>query len=216
ADFVGEGLTCAEVELGLKTRRRHSASRCELVTSGVLTLSAGTPITGCVACCCHQRRWAGAGPDDGRVATVVVKRPARRPAPEMPSGELVLDAPPEIPPPPARQWMQALMVVPMIAMMAAMMLMFSGSLAGTIRYIIYGLMGLGMLGMVIMGVLQGGGPSKREMGYARRKYLRHLAQHRLRLRRAVRRQRVAMEYLHPDPSTLWALVASYRLWERRK
>jgi S-DNA-T family DNA segregation ATPase FtsK/SpoIIIE len=152
----------------------------------------------------------------GSVATVVVKRPVRRPAPEMPSGELMLEAPPEIPPPPARQWLQVLMVVPMIAMMAAMMLMFSGTLAGTIRFIVYGLFALGMLGMVVMGFLQGGGPSKREMGYARRKYLRHLAQYRLRLRRAVRRQRRAMEYLHPDPAELWALVASYRLWERRK
>ncbi|WP_433269063.1 type VII secretion protein EccCa [Actinosynnema sp. CS-041913] len=150
------------------------------------------------------------------MATVVVKRPDRRPAPEMPAGELILQPPPEIPPPPARQWLQLLMVLPMVAMMAAMMLMFSGSLNGHIRFVIYGLMGVGMLGMVVMGLLQGGGPSKREMGHARRKYLRHLAQHRLRLRRAVRRQRAVLEYLHPEPSALWSLAASHRLWERRK
>ncbi|KAA9161312.1 type VII secretion protein EccCa [Amycolatopsis acidicola] len=150
------------------------------------------------------------------MATVVVKRPARKPAPEMPAGELILQPPPEIPAPPGRQWAQVFMVLPMVAMMGAMLMMYSGSLGGTIRYAIYGLMGVGMLGMVITGFLQGGGPSKREMGNARRKYLRHLAQHRLRLRRAVNRQRTAMEYLHPDPATLWSLAASYRLWERRK
>jgi DNA segregation ATPase FtsK/SpoIIIE, S-DNA-T family len=134
----------------------------------------------------------------------------------MPSGELILAAPPEIPPPPARQWAQLLMVLPMVAMMAAMLLMFSGSMSGSIRFVIYGLMGVGMLGMVIMGLLQGGGPSKREMGHARRKYLRDLAQQRLRLRRAVRAQRTVMAYLHPAPTQLWWLAASYRLWERRR
>ncbi|MEV6906880.1 type VII secretion protein EccCa [Amycolatopsis sp. NPDC051071] len=150
------------------------------------------------------------------MATIMVKRPSRRPAPEMPAGELILQPPPEIPPPPARQWTQIFMVLPMVAMMAAMLLMYSGSMTGQIRFVIYGLMGVGMLGMVVTGFLQGGGPSKREMAYARRKYLRHLSQHRLRLRRSVRRQREAMEYLHPDPGTLWSLASSYRLWERRK
>ncbi|WP_414945013.1 type VII secretion protein EccCa [Amycolatopsis sp. cmx-11-32] len=150
------------------------------------------------------------------MSTVVVKRPARRSAPDMPAGELLLQPPPEIPPPPVRQWTQIFMVLPMVAMMAAMLLMYSGSIGGSMRFVVYGLMGVGMLGMVAMGFLQGGGPSKREMGYARRKYLRHLSQHRLRLRRSARKQRAAMEYLHPDPASLWSLAASYRLWERRK
>jgi S-DNA-T family DNA segregation ATPase FtsK/SpoIIIE len=134
----------------------------------------------------------------------------------MPGGELILQAPPEIPPPPARQWAQMLTVLPMVAMMAAMLLLYSGSMNGSIRFVIYGLMGVGMLGMVAMSLLQGGGPSKREMGHARRKYLRDLAQQRLRVRRAVRGQRTVMAYLHPDPAQLWWLVASYRLWERRR
>lgn len=134
----------------------------------------------------------------------------------MPAGELILQAPPEIPPPPARQWTQLLMAVPMLAMMAATMLTLSSSAGGALRYAGYGMMGVGMLSMVGIGLLQGGGPSKREMGYARRKYLRHLSQHRLRLRRAVRRQRATMEYLHPDPAALWSLAGSFRLWERRK
>jgi S-DNA-T family DNA segregation ATPase FtsK/SpoIIIE len=150
------------------------------------------------------------------VATVVVRRPARKPAPDMPSGELMLQAPPEIPTAPSRQWTQLLMILPMVLMMSAMMLLYSGGSGGTVRYVIYGMMGTGMLGMAGMGFVQGAGPGKREMGHARRRYLRLLAQHRLRFRRSVARQRTAMEYLHPDPASLWSLAAGYRLWERRK
>jgi DNA segregation ATPase FtsK/SpoIIIE, S-DNA-T family len=154
------------------------------------------------------------------VGTVVVRRPLRRPAPEMPAGELVLEAPPEIPAPPGRQWTQALMVLPMVLMMAAMILMFSGSFGqnglGTMRYVVFGLFGLAMLGMVGVAFLNGGGPSKKEMGHARRLYLRGLAQHRVRVGRTVRRQRTALWYLHPDPATLWSVAMSYRLWERRR
>ncbi|MGC7097358.1 type VII secretion protein EccCa [Amycolatopsis lurida] len=152
------------------------------------------------------------------MATVVVRRPVRRPAPEQPSGELILDAPPEIPQPGGRQWTQVLMVIPMIAMMAAMMLMFSGSFgadAGVLRLVVMGLFGVGMLGMLGVALLNSGGPTKREMGQERRGYLRHLGQQRLRLTRSIHKQRDAMVYLHPEPAALLSLVASYRLWERR-
>ncbi|GAA3768289.1 type VII secretion protein EccC [Plantactinospora mayteni] len=117
------------------------------------------------------------------------------------------------------------MVLPMIAMMGAMVLMFSGggmfggSGSGsyaTLRYVVFGLFGVAMLGMVAVAFLNSGGPSKREMGNARRLYLRGLAQHRIRVGRAADRQRDALWYLHPDPATLWSLVPSYRLWERRR
>lgn len=155
------------------------------------------------------------------MGTVVVRRPLRRPAPEMPAGELVLDAPPEIPPPAGRQWAQVLMVLPMVLMMGAMILMFSVGFGGssvytTIRFVVFGLFGVAMLLMVGAAFLQGGGPSKKEMGYARRMYLRSLAQHRVRVGRTARRQREALWYLHPDPTALWSVAASYRLWERRR
>jgi S-DNA-T family DNA segregation ATPase FtsK/SpoIIIE len=156
------------------------------------------------------------------VGTVVVRRPLRRPAPEMPAGELVLDAPPEIPPPAGRQWQQVLMVLPMVLMMGAMILLFSTGLSGgggafvTMRFVVFGMFGVAMLLMVGAAFMQGNGPSKREMGYARRMYLRSLAQHRVRVGRTARRQRTALWYLHPDPATLWSVAASYRLWERRR
>ncbi|MEU6642735.1 type VII secretion protein EccCa [Saccharomonospora sp. NPDC046836] len=152
------------------------------------------------------------------MGAVVVRRPVRRPAPESPTGELILDSPPEIPRPGGRQWTQLLMVIPMIAMMAAMMLLFSGSFGGsssTLRLVVMGLFGVGMLGMLGIALLNSSGPSKREMGLQRRDFLRHLGQHRLRLTRAIHRQRDALVYLHPEPAALLSLVASYRLWERR-
>ncbi|MGH3432641.1 MAG: type VII secretion protein EccC, partial [Thermocrispum sp.] len=149
------------------------------------------------------------------MATIVVKRPARRPAPELPSGELMLDAPPEIPSPAGRQWTQAMFVLPMFLMMAAMMLMFSRSITGGLRFAVFGLFGVAMLAMVAVALFTSGGPSKKEMGHARRLYLRQLAQHRVRLHRTIDKQRTAMEYLHPAPNALWSLAASYRLWERR-
>ena len=149
------------------------------------------------------------------MATVVVRRPTRRPAPELPGGELLLEAPPEVPEAGGRQWAQMLMVLPMVAMMGAMMLMFSGSIASSLRYVIFGLFGLAMIGMIVVAIVNRGGAGKVEMGQARRTYLRHLAQQRLRLGRSIDQQRETLHYLHPDPASLWALASSYRLWERR-
>src|ERR1043165_1940962 len=57
------------------------------------------------------RRAAGMG-------TVVVKRGPRRPAPDIPSGELVIEAPPEIPQASGNRWQQVLMMLPMLGMIA--------------------------------------------------------------------------------------------------
>ena len=150
------------------------------------------------------------------MATMVVRRPMRRPVPELPSGELLLEAPPEVPEPGGRQWAQMLMVLPMVAMMGAMMLMLSGSIASSLRYVVFGLFGLAMVGMVVVTLVTRSGSGKAEMGQARRSYLRHLAQQRLRLGRSIGQQRDALSYVHPDPGSLWALAGSYRLWERRQ
>ena len=150
------------------------------------------------------------------MGTVVVRRPPRRPAPELPSGQLVLEAPPEIPPPAGgRMLAQSAMMLPMMASSAAMALMFTGGASGPMRWVVGGMLGLSGIGMMAIGMVgQGGG--RREMAVARRTYLRHLAQHRVRVSRTARQQRETLWYLHPDPEELWSLAASYRLWERRR
>ncbi len=61
------------------------------------------------------------------MASTIVKRPPRRPAPPLPSGEVILDPPPELPAPNSKNWTRLLMVLPMAAGAAAMGLMMGVS-----------------------------------------------------------------------------------------
>ncbi|GHJ05928.1 hypothetical protein TPA0907_02950 [Micromonospora humidisoli] len=63
---------------------------------------------------------------------VVVKRPPRRPAPPLPTGEVLLDPPPEVPAAGGRGWTRMLMILPMAAGAAAMGLMM-GMQRGGVR-----------------------------------------------------------------------------------
>ncbi|TCC04236.1 type VII secretion protein EccCa [Kribbella soli] len=150
------------------------------------------------------------------MSTVIVSRPPRRDGPALPTGDVTLDPPPALPQPASRQLSQYVMMVPMLAGGAAMALMYStlGG-GGRMSYIVGGLFGLSALGMAAV-AFAGQGAPRREMARARRGYLRHLSQQRIRARRAVTQQRTALSYLHPDPTQLWTLVESYRLWERRR
>ncbi|MGH3729316.1 MAG: type VII secretion protein EccCa [Micromonosporaceae bacterium] len=151
------------------------------------------------------------------MSTVVVKRPTRRNGPELPAGEMMLDSPPENPPPSTSQtWMRTITILPMIAGGAAMALMFSYRMPGPMGYIIGGVFGFSILGMLATQILnQGGQPSKKELIEARRDYMRRLAQTRRTIRNNITEQRQAMFYRHPDPDALWSTVESVRLWERR-
>ncbi|MGA8112383.1 MAG: type VII secretion protein EccCa [Actinocatenispora sp.] len=150
------------------------------------------------------------------MSTVIVKRPQRRAAPDMPDGELLMDPLPELPGPGGRSWVQIMTIVPMLAGSGAMALMMGGRGGGMLTYVTGGMFAASMLGVVVAQVLtQSGQPSKRELIAERREYMRRLAQKRRVVRRAIRRQREAMYYRHPDPSRLWSTVSSFRLWERR-
>jgi DNA segregation ATPase FtsK/SpoIIIE, S-DNA-T family len=151
------------------------------------------------------------------VGTVIVKRPPRRPAPELPSGEVILDPPPEAPQPTGRNWQRMMMIMPMGAGAAAMGLMMGTQRGGALAYVAGGMYGVSILGMIAAQLAnQGGGTSKREMIEARRQYMRRLSQLRASVRSTIERQREAMFYQHPAPDTLWSTTASARLWERRR
>lgn len=153
------------------------------------------------------------------MGTVIVKRLPRRPAPEIPSGELVIDPPPEIPQAQGAKWQQMLMMLPMMGGSMSMMLMMGmGGSGGNnkLRYVAGAMMGVSMFGMMASSLMNSaGGPKKHEMIAARREYLRHLAGMRRSARRTVQRQRHGLYYRHPDPQRLWSTVDSFRLWERR-
>jgi len=150
------------------------------------------------------------------VATVILRRQPRRDAPELPTGEVLLDPPPEIPAPTGAGWGRMMMMLPMVAGAAGMALMFASQRSGPFAYVAGGLIGFSMIGMMAANLLQGGGgPSKKELIAKRRDYMRHLSLHRRKVRRTAVEQREAMFYRHPDPVALWTTAASHRLWERR-
>ncbi|MFF5234291.1 type VII secretion protein EccCa [Dactylosporangium sp. NPDC000521] len=149
------------------------------------------------------------------MSTIVVNRLPRRPAPEIPSGELVVQAPPEIPPAPASRWQQMVQVVPMLTGTLATALLFAGRDGGTYSYVIGAVFGFSTLGMLLTSAGAGSGPKKAQMMAARRDYLRHLASLRRQVRDTAEKQRTGLHYRHPDPGSLWSTVDSFRLWERR-
>ena len=150
------------------------------------------------------------------MTVTIVKRAPRRPAPAMPTGEVLLEPPPEVPPPAGKGWTRMLMVLPMGAGAAAMGLMMGAQRGGPITYVAGAMYGVSILGMIAMMATNTSGPGKREMVEARRQYLRHLSQLRAQLRATVRQQREALYYRNPDPATLWGFTDSGRLWERRR
>lgn len=150
------------------------------------------------------------------MTSLIVKRPPRRPAPQLPTGELMLDPPPEIPSPSGKTWTRMLMILPMAAGAAAMGLMMGVQRGGPLTYVAGGMYGVSILGMIAMMVTNQGGPGKKEMIESRRQYMRGLAQLRAQVRTTIRQQREAIHYRHPDPATLWSTVGGGRLWERRR
>jgi DNA segregation ATPase FtsK/SpoIIIE, S-DNA-T family len=147
------------------------------------------------------------------VATVLLRRSARRPAPEIPSGELHVGPPPEIPQVVGARWQQLMVVLPMLGGGVAMA-MLMGRGGGPYSYVVGALFGISSLAM-LASWSGAGAPKKAEMMAARRDYLRHLAGLRRRARETVARQRAGLAYRHPEPGRLWSTVASHRLWERR-
>ncbi|MEU4214455.1 type VII secretion protein EccCa [Actinoplanes sp. NPDC026623] len=149
------------------------------------------------------------------MSTVVIKRAARRPAPEIPTGELAVDPPPEIPQAVGGRWTQAMMVLPMLGGSVAMAMMMGRGGGGASSYVIGGLFGVSSLAMLATSFGGGGAPKKAEMMAARREYLRHLSSLRRRVRDTASRQRIGLFYRHPDPAQLWSTTDSHRVWERR-
>ncbi|WP_243772671.1 type VII secretion protein EccCa [Actinomadura barringtoniae] len=132
----------------------------------------------------------------------------------------MMEPPPEVPESISQGFANALMYLPMAASGGAMGLMFMGGAGGAgggnpIMWVASGLFVLSMVGMGFGHVGQGAGERKQRLNGARRDYYRYLDQIRARVRKAAKQQREALEWSGPSPRTLWSLVMSHRLWERR-
>ncbi|GID31455.1 type VII secretion protein EccC [Paractinoplanes brasiliensis] len=145
----------------------------------------------------------------------MIKRSARRPAPEIPTGEIAVEPPPEIPQAAGGRWQQAMMALPMLGGSVAMAMMMGQGRTGPYSYVIGGLFGVSSIAMLATSFGSNGSPKKAEMMAARREYLRHLSGLRKRVRETARKQRVGLLYRHPDPTKLWSTAGSHRVWERR-
>lgn len=145
----------------------------------------------------------------------VFARPPRRKGPVPPSGDLGLEPPPDLPTPGGRNMGQMLMMLPMLAMVGAMIFMFAGRGGGVLMMVVGGLFGVAMLGMFAGMFLTSGGDQKAAQNTARRDYMRYLAQVRRQVRRAANQQRSAARWRHLEPTKLWSAALSPRLWERR-
>ena len=150
----------------------------------------------------------------------VFRRPARRDGPDLPTDDVDLQEPPDLPEVQPTGGRGMLMVLPTILMSGGMLLFFTRSSSGSGGHgisgtLLLGMMGLGMVLMLVSQVVTSSGDRKFRVTGSRRDYLRYLSRMRKRVRGMAERQRAALAWGHPNPSTLWSLALTTRLWERR-
>jgi DNA segregation ATPase FtsK/SpoIIIE, S-DNA-T family len=140
----------------------------------------------------------------------------RRPGPEPPRGEFLLEPPPELPEAGGGGGIgQYLMYLPMIGGAGAMFFLYAGSGGTPITYMASAMYGLSSLGMVASQFGRNAGDRGRKADGDRRDYMRYLSQARRRVRDAIEQQARSQFWNHPDPDCLWSFAMSSRRWERR-
>jgi S-DNA-T family DNA segregation ATPase FtsK/SpoIIIE len=149
------------------------------------------------------------------VSTVLVRRKERRRPPEMPRGEILLESPPELPELVSNSFQNMLMYLPMAAGSGAMVFMVVNPNSSPLQWAASGMFALSMFGMMFGQMGRTSGDRKIKLNGARRDYLRYLGQVRRQVRKAAKMQREALEWGNPPPSSLWSIVMSARVWERR-
>ncbi|MEV5725744.1 type VII secretion protein EccCa [Streptomyces pharetrae] len=144
---------------------------------------------------------------------IVVKRPPRALPREVPTNEVVLQPPPELP---RGEREGALMqLLPMLGMGGSVVFFFNPQAQPFMK-----IMGMVMIASTIaMGIamlIRHRRGTQGQIADIRRDYLRYLSQARRAAQQTAKAQRDAQYYLHPSPEQLWALVAEgSRVWERR-
>ncbi|MET8612045.1 MULTISPECIES: type VII secretion protein EccCa [Streptomyces] len=143
---------------------------------------------------------------------IVVKRPPRALPSEVPTGEVVLQPPPELPRGPQESVLMQLL--PTLGMGGSVVFFFTNGQP------FMKIMGMVMIAstvaMSIAMVIRFRRGSQGQLADVRRDYMRYLSQTRSAAVATAKAQRDAQYYLHPSPEQLWALVAEgSRVWERR-
>lgn len=132
-------------------------------------------------------------------------------------GDLVVDPPPALPRPAAGHPLARLLPVAMVVAAAGMMLLYftSGNSSG--RGPMTGLFPVMMVMSVIGTLAYGARGTQRgaEIGRQRRDYLRYLDGIDRAAAGTAQQQYEATHRAHPDPSALWTLAGTDRMWQRR-
>ncbi|WP_432124900.1 type VII secretion protein EccCa [Streptomyces sp. C10-9-1] len=146
------------------------------------------------------------------MSQIVVKRPPRALPSEVPSEQVLLQPPPELP---RGQQEGALMqLLPMLGMGGSVVFFFMTP--NPVMRIMGMVMIASTVAMAIAMLVRYRRGTQGQLADLRRDYLKYLTQTRRAVLRTAHRQRDAQFYLHPSPEQLWALVAEgSRLWERR-
>ncbi|MFI9117800.1 type VII secretion protein EccCa [Streptomyces bikiniensis] len=146
------------------------------------------------------------------MSQIVVKRPPRALPSEVPSEQVQLQSPPELP---RGQQEGALMqLLPMLGMGGSVVFFFMTP--NPIMRIMGMIMIASTVAMAIAMLVRYRRGTQGQLADMRRDYLKYLTQTRRAVLRTARLQRDAQFYLHPSPEQLWALVAEgSRVWERR-
>lgn len=146
------------------------------------------------------------------MSQIVVKRPPRALPSEVPTGEVVLQPPPELPR--GHQDSVLMQLLPTLGMGGSVVFFFTNGQP------FMKIMGMVMIAstvaMSIAMVVRFRRGSQGQLADMRRDYLSYLSQTRRSALATARAQRDAQYYQHPSPEQLWALVAEgSRVWERR-
>ncbi|MEU1531261.1 type VII secretion protein EccCa [Streptomyces fagopyri] len=146
------------------------------------------------------------------MSQIIVKRPPRALPSEVPTDEVVLQPPPELPR--GHQDSVLMQLLPTLGMGGSVVFFFTNGQP------FMKIMGMVMIAstvaMSIAMVVRFRRGSQGQLADMRRDYLSYLSQTRRAALDTARAQRDAQYYQHPSPEQLWALVAEgSRVWERR-
>ncbi|WP_151775554.1 type VII secretion protein EccCa [Streptomyces abyssomicinicus] len=143
---------------------------------------------------------------------IVVKRPPRALPSEVPTEEIVLQPPPELPR--GHQESVLMQLLPTLGMGGSVVFFFMSD--KPFMKIMGMVMVASTIAMSVAMVVRFRRGNQGQLADLRRDYLGYLTQTRQRAVEAATAQRDAQYYLHPSPEQLWALVAEgSRVWERR-
>ncbi|WP_181792893.1 type VII secretion protein EccCa [Streptomyces sp. WELS2] len=146
------------------------------------------------------------------MSQIVVKRPPRALPSEVPTEEVVVQPPPELPR--GHQESVLMQLLPTLGMGGSVVFFFTNG--QPFMKIMGMIMIASTVAMSVAMVVRFRRGSQGQLADMRRDYLSYLSQTRRSAVATARKQRDAQYYLHPSPEQLWALVAEgSRVWERR-